>query len=56
MKVTIPMYFPEGFDWHTLENISEQDSDPPGDDDGGCSVDGDSKGTGGKEEAVVEQK
>lgn len=56
MKLIFPMYFPEGFYRHTLEDISEQDSDPPGDDDGGGSVDGHSKGTRGKEEAVVEQK
>ena len=50
------MYFPEGFYWHTLEDISEQDSDPPGDDDGGGGVDGYSKGTRGIEETIVEQK
>ena len=50
------MYFPEGFYWRTLEDISEQDSDPPGDNDGAGSVNGDPKGTGGEEEAVVEQK
>lgn len=50
------MKVPEGVDRHALKDVSEQDGNPPGDDDGGDGVDGYSKTTRGGEETVVEQK
>ena len=45
---------PKGIYWHALKDVSEQDGDPPGDDDDGGVVEGYSERTRGKEETVVE--
>lgn len=47
---------PEGVYWHALEDVSEEDRDPPGGDDDAGGIDGYSKRTRRREETVVEQE
>ncbi len=47
---------PESVYWHALKDVSEEDGDPPGDDDDGSGVDSHSKATRRRKETVVKQE